>query len=85
MTKRKVTTFRNDCVDRLKQIFGADNVKKEWDVAKGSLDDLTRNLYCPRFDIAVGPFNISRQVLEDYEKISQAYEENRNPIESLNS
>lgn len=85
VTERKVTKFRNKCVSRLKKIYGTDNVKKEWDVAKGSLDDLTRNLYCPRIDIAVGPFNISRRILEDYEKISHAYEENRDFVQSLNS
>jgi hypothetical protein len=48
--------------EKLKRIFGESNVEKEWDAAKNSQDDFSRKIYCPKTDIAIGPFNIDRQV-----------------------
>ena len=58
----KVGAYQESACKLLSRIFGEDNVRKEWDVAKNSRDDFTRELYCPRLDIAVGPFNIDGNV-----------------------
>jgi len=57
--------YQNFVVEKLGSVFGVDNVKKEWDVAKDSRDGYGRELYCPRIDVAVGPFNISRNIERD--------------------
>jgi len=57
---RTVKTYQNSVCNYLKTIFGENNVKKEWNVAKDSRDDYTRELYSPRLDVAVGPFNICK-------------------------
>jgi hypothetical protein len=72
-----------EIVNALKQLFGENNVKPEWDVAKNSSDALTRNLYCPRVDIAVGPFNIDRNIELNNHLISEAYEDHLNLIEAI--
>jgi hypothetical protein len=61
MDEETIAEFRNKAITHLEDVF-KESVKKEWDVAKNSTDDLTRDLYCPRIDIAVGPFNIRRRI-----------------------
>jgi len=75
--------YQDKAFAKLKIIFGEENVKKEWDVAKDSRDDYGRHLYCPRIDIAVGPFNISREIIRDNQKIQSAIERHNNFIEQL--
>lgn len=67
--------YRIELMAELKRVFGADNVQKEWDVAKNSLDNLTREQYCPRIDFAVGPFNIDRNSWINTRRIDKAYRE----------
>ena len=47
-------------LDLLIHVFDKENVKKEWDVAKNTQDDLTREFYRPRIDYAIGPLNNER-------------------------
>jgi len=68
---------------RLSKIFGEENVKKEWDVAKDSQDAYTRRLYCPKLDIAVGPFNIDGTVDENNVRIEEAVVRNKDFIDNL--
>jgi len=56
----------------LVRLFGEQNVIPEWDVAKNSEDDYSRELYCPKIDVAVGPFNIDGNVNQNNQSIDQA-------------
>jgi hypothetical protein len=67
----------------LKRIFGNDNVKKEWDVAKNSRDAFTRELYCPRIDYVVGPFNIDANVYQNGQTINECYDLYRDFLREL--
>lgn len=78
-----VREYQESASESLKNIFGEDNVKKEWDAAKGSEDDFTRELYCPRLDVAVGPFNIHRDLYEDNLSINRTLSANRNLLKRL--
>ena len=80
---RKVKGYQEFAFNSLMKIFGEDGVKKEWNVAKDSEDAFTRELYSPRLDVAVGPFNISRHVYEDGLRITRTINSNRNFIKKL--
>ncbi len=67
----------------LRQIFGESEVKIEWDVAKDREDDFTRDLYCPRLDIALGPFNIDRNIDHNKSEIENALQYHRDFIRRL--
>lgn len=77
--------IQDEIVTRLKQIFGDSEVKPEWDVAKDSEDAYTRKLYCPRIDVAVGPFNIDRNIFFNNRRITEAYERHRTLIKRMKS
>jgi hypothetical protein len=62
-----------------------EEVCEEWNVAKHSQDDLTRAQYCPRLDIAVGPFNIDRKVDHNIQAINSAYNEHKGFLDDLKS
>ena len=47
-------------------------VINEWDAAKQSGDDLTRDIYCPRVDLAIGPFNTSRNANDLWQNTNPA-------------
>ncbi|MDP8212100.1 MAG: hypothetical protein P9X22_02260 [Candidatus Zapsychrus exili] len=64
--------YQKTSCHKLKQIFGNENVKQEWDVGKSSQDSLTREIYCPRLDIAVGPFNIDGRVEYNKQRIKDS-------------
>jgi hypothetical protein len=69
----------------LNQIFGEENVIPEWDVAKNSTDAYKRDLYCPRVDFAVGPFNINANVNQNQRLINRMYYRYEAFIEQLKS
>ena len=83
MRSDSVRGYQQFVFDSFKTIFGENEVEQEWNAAKNSEDDFTRELYCPRLDMAVGPFNISRNVYEDNLHISQVLDANRNLIKKL--
>jgi len=64
----------------LKNIFN--EVNKEWNAAKNSQDDYNRKIYCPRLDIAIGPFNINRN-FQDREKILQSIKSKKKIIDKI--
>jgi len=54
----KATDYQNEIVELLQNIFGKDLVRKEWDsVEYDSHFNNHKNVYAPRLDVAVGPFN----------------------------
>jgi hypothetical protein len=75
--------YQSQIYEQLSKIFGRSNVKKEWDVAKASRDDYTRNLYCPRIDLAVGPFNIDRNVERNMNILENACKTHERVIRNL--
>ena len=56
-SSEEVEEYQDRVYLSLSRIFGERNVEKEWDAAKDSRDAFTRELYSPRLDIAVKPFN----------------------------
>ncbi|MBU1044197.1 MAG: hypothetical protein KJ915_07350 [Candidatus Omnitrophica bacterium] len=64
--------YQSIVCEKLREIFLAENIKNEWDAAKDSQDSLTRGMYCPRLDIAVGPFNINGRVEANKRQIEEA-------------
>lgn len=52
--------------EALCRIFGPDLVKSEWSVRTDATDKVfDRSTYAPRLDIAVGPFNVTRERKDD--------------------
>jgi hypothetical protein len=68
----EVTNFQNYSVTALRAIFGNDNVTREWNVAKDSGDYYSRELYTPRLDIGIGPYNIHGDVINGQKRINDA-------------
>lgn len=71
-SSEEVEEYQDGVYRSLSRIFGEHNVEKEWDVAKGSSDDFTRELYCPRLDVVVGPFNVDRNIDVNNERIRES-------------
>jgi len=63
-----------EMISLLRQLFGSENVVPEWDVAKNSRDAYSRELYSPRVDVAVGPFNIDANIDYNNNRIQETYE-----------
>lgn len=80
---REVKDYQELVYNSLRTIFGENNVNKEWDVAKDGRDDFTRELYCPRLDIAVGPFNVDRNVTYNNMEIERTVCAHRNFISRM--
>lgn len=57
------TIYQSHMENLLKQIFLAENVKREWSIWNGAEDGFrrTNTTYAPRLDIAVGPFNTTTE------------------------
>jgi len=62
--KVKVKEYQSELVDKLKRVFPNAPVETEWK-AMGR----DASLYCPRLDIAVGPFAYDRQYGETYNEM----------------
>lgn len=60
---------------KLIEVFREEQVLIEWDVVRGSQDAYTRELYCPRIDFAIGPFNIDGNIDDNNLSINQKYDE----------
>ena len=67
----------------LERIFGQNNTIKEWDVIKNSQDAYPRDLYRPRLDIAIGPFNIDGNADYNKREINNTIQRKRELIERL--
>jgi hypothetical protein len=81
--KRETEKYQDKISKLLSKILGEISVAKEWDVAKNSQDEFTRSLYCPRIDIAVGPFNVTRDVENNIEAINKVHGQFHSFIEGL--
>lgn len=82
--KKKATeNYQRSIIPKLNRIFGKNNVVKEWDVAKDSGDSFTRNLYSPRLDFAIKPFNTDGNVDYNNRKINRAISRYRRLIKRL--
>ncbi len=76
----------DELLSLLRDVFGKDNVKHNWDVAKDAEDAYTRELYVPRIDYAIGPFNLSndpKQIDRDLRCINKSYYNHKNLFNSL--
>lgn len=52
--------------EALCRLFGSELIKSEWSVRTDATDKVfDRTTYAPRLDIAVGPFNVTREQKED--------------------
>jgi len=85
VTKESRVSSDDEIFAQLKQLFGHENVIPEWDVAKNSEDECTREQYCPRVDFAVGPFNIDTNINHNNMLIERAYRRRRRLLELLKS
>ncbi len=79
-----VRSYQSHLAETLKVVLNGCEVKKEWDVAKNSQDALNRQIYCPRLDLAVGPFNTDGNVAVNNERIEEAYNRHHAFVSRLN-
>jgi hypothetical protein len=84
-TEESLASSMDEIFNRLKQIFGDQNVMPEWDVAKNSQDAYTREIYCPRVDFAIGPFNTDANIDYNNMLIEEVHQRYRNLLELLKS
>src|SRR3989344_3812972 len=62
----KTDEFTTLLYDKLKSIFPPELIIPEWRASKDSEDDFNNiEYYAPRVDVAIGPFNINRQIQEN--------------------
>src|SRR3989338_1211827 len=80
---QELKEYQEGIYNSLKEVFGEELVEKEWNVAKNSRDDLTRKMYCPRIDIAVGPFRIDGTTNFQNPQMDQELERHRFFVERL--
>jgi hypothetical protein len=60
-----VDEYQNEMVNRLDLAFRSNNVTKSWRPFAG----YSRRFYQPYVDIAVGPFAVKRQCIEEYDSL----------------
>lgn len=72
----RADTQYSDVFSKLKHVFGDTSIKAEWDVAKDSEDWLQHraNLYVPRIDFVVAPFNTDTNRESNIRQIGRAYD-----------
>lgn len=59
----KTYEFTKLLVSELKKVFPKEFLVPEWNASKNSEDDFnSRDYYAPRVDIAIGPFNVNRDL-----------------------
>ncbi len=59
----KTDKFTKKLIGKFKPSFSPELVIPEWNVSKNSQDDFNNDeYYAPRVDIAIGPFNINREL-----------------------
>ncbi len=75
--------YQNLTYQLLIRCFPQVQVEKEWDAAKNSADSYGRTLYCPRLDIAVGPFNIDGNIEKNNLNINRSLAANGNFVQAL--
>ena len=80
---KEVKNYQELVCSSLARFFGANNVEKEWNSAKDSHDDYTRELYSPRLDIAVRPFNTDGNIDYNNEKIDRNINVHRDFLKKL--
>ncbi len=81
----KTKEYQEKLTLKLQQIFGHDNVKKEWNIAKESRDAIQFNwMYTPRVDIAIGPFNIDRRIEPNNIRINDSVSQYGQFVSQLN-
>lgn len=78
-----VKAYQTYVKNSLHRIMNPYEAKEEWNVAKDSQDAFTRELYSPRLDVAVGPFNIDGNIERNNKKIRRAANRHQSFIEQL--
>lgn len=74
--------YQNFVHEKLQNIYGELAIK-EWSIKKDSGDRLPKDMYCPRIDIAVGPYNIDGQVSENNRRINLMIDEQKSFLRKL--
>lgn len=73
----KTDEFTHLLLARLRACFPEESISPEWNVSKNSQDDFSNTeYYAPRVDIAIGPFNINRDLENNNEKYNSLVRDN---------
>ncbi len=66
--------FTQLLIDRLSRCFPPENIKKEWDVGKESVDDFDKNKhYAPRIDVVISPLNVDKNIKENNQNLKMRF------------
>lgn len=80
----KTKEFTKSLLVELKKVFSKDLIIPEWNVGKNSEDDFNnRDYYAPRVDIAIGSFNINRDLDQNNAKFDSLVQENISLLQKL--
>lgn len=73
----KTDEFTRLLLAKLRTYFPAEAISPEWNVSKNSQDDFNNiEYYAPRVDIAIGPFNINRDLENNNENFNSLIRDN---------